>query len=191
MYPSSLRIRASSRLSLEDGIVTSRCCALAALRKRVRKSEMGSVIDMATSSTSSCRGCIRCAPARAGRSGRCRTCGTRHGRDRNGDSGCSRGSCTWVSAAGGRAVKALPFAPLNRCCRLLAAVACERHPERLEQRERFLVAGRRRRNRDVEAADLIDLVVVGLGEDDLLPDTERVVAATVERARVQTAEVTN
>src|ERR1700759_201673 len=49
MYPSSLRIRASSRLSLEDGIVTSRCCALAALRKRVRKSEMGSVIDIQTS----------------------------------------------------------------------------------------------------------------------------------------------
>src|ERR1700728_923461 len=46
MYPCSLRMRASSRLSFEDGIVTSWCCALAALRKRVRKSATGSVIDM-------------------------------------------------------------------------------------------------------------------------------------------------
>src|SRR5947209_13532130 len=47
MYPCSLRIRASSRLSREDCIVTSWCCALAALRSRVRKSAIGSVIDMA------------------------------------------------------------------------------------------------------------------------------------------------
>src|SRR5437764_289515 len=56
MYPCSLRIRASSRLSLEEGMVTSWCCALAAFRSRVRKSEMGSVIVMGS-------------PARLGHSG--------------------------------------------------------------------------------------------------------------------------
>src|ERR1700735_3397153 len=39
-------MRASSRLSLEDGMTTFSCCAWAALRRRVRKSETGSVIDM-------------------------------------------------------------------------------------------------------------------------------------------------
>src|ERR1700676_5294511 len=46
MYPCSLRIRATSRLSLEEGMVKSWCWALRALRRRVRKSDMGSVIDM-------------------------------------------------------------------------------------------------------------------------------------------------
>src|ERR671914_483483 len=40
-----------------------------------------------------------------------------------------------------------------------------------------------------EPADLIDAVVVDLREDDLLADAERVVAAAVERARAQPAEV--
>src|SRR5579884_275657 len=47
-------MRAISAFSLEDGIATSWCCALAALRRRVRKSAMGSVIVMA-----------RCAPSRS------------------------------------------------------------------------------------------------------------------------------
>src|SRR5581483_8651157 len=51
MYPCSLRMRASSRLSPEEGIVTSWCCASAALRRRVRKSATGSVIDIGRSPT--------------------------------------------------------------------------------------------------------------------------------------------
>src|ERR1700683_5036464 len=39
-------MRASSRLSLEEGMITCSCCAWAALRRRVRKSETGSVIAM-------------------------------------------------------------------------------------------------------------------------------------------------
>src|SRR6201995_60120 len=46
MYPCSFKIRASSCLRREDGIVTSWCWALAALRRRVRKSATGSVMDM-------------------------------------------------------------------------------------------------------------------------------------------------
>src|SRR5205823_3186134 len=44
-------------------------------------------------------------------------------------------------------------------------------------------------NRYVEATDLVDRVVVDLGEDDLLSHAHRVVAAPVEGARVQPAEV--
>ena len=43
---------------------------------------------------------------------------------------------------------------------------------------------RRRRDGHVEAAHLVDGVVVDLREDDLLPDAEREVAAAVERVRV-------
>src|SRR5947209_11359631 len=39
-------MRATSRLSFEDGVITSWCWALAALRRRVRKSAIGSVMDM-------------------------------------------------------------------------------------------------------------------------------------------------
>src|SRR4051812_2244362 len=72
---------------------------------------------------------------------------------------------------------------------LRAPVARERHPERVEQRERLAVGVRGRRDRHVEAADLVDRVVVDLGEDDLLADAHVVVAAPVEGARVQPAEV--
>src|SRR5260370_18420101 len=43
MYPSSLRMRAISVLSFETGTSTRWCLAAAALRRRVRKSAMGSV----------------------------------------------------------------------------------------------------------------------------------------------------
>src|SRR5664279_895290 len=46
MYPCSLRMRATYALRLDEGIATSWCCALAPLRRRVRKSATGSVIAM-------------------------------------------------------------------------------------------------------------------------------------------------
>src|SRR5436190_4123815 len=70
-----------------------------------------------------------------------------------------------------------------------AAILRERHAERLEQGERLLVGARGRRDGDVEPAHLVDRVVVDLGKDDLLADAHRVVAAAVERARVEAAEV--
>src|SRR4051812_19055467 len=71
----------------------------------------------------------------------------------------------------------------------VASVGCERQPERQEERARLIVRCRGRRDRDVEAADQVDAVVVDLGEDDLLADAQRVVAAPVERVRVEAAEV--
>src|ERR1035437_451468 len=60
-----------------------------------------------------------------------------------------------------------------------------------QERQRRLVAFGRSGNRDVETPDLSDVVVVDLGEDDLLADAERVVTAAVERARIEPAEVAN
>src|ERR687891_2386450 len=67
----------------------------------------------------------------------------------------------------------------------------ERHAERAEQRAPVLVRLRRGGDRDVEPADRGHLVVVDLGEDDLLADADRVVAAAVERAGVEPAKVAN
>src|SRR4051812_28538243 len=69
------------------------------------------------------------------------------------------------------------------------AVAAERHAERLEQGIGLGVRLRARGDRDVEAAHLVDRVIVDLREDDLLPDPEVVVATAVEGARRQAAEV--
>src|SRR5215213_3626414 len=46
MYPCSARMRAISRLRFDDGISTVSCAAMMPLRIRVRKSAIGSVIDM-------------------------------------------------------------------------------------------------------------------------------------------------
>src|SRR3954447_6248067 len=70
-----------------------------------------------------------------------------------------------------------------------APLAGERHTERIEEGERLRVGLRGRREGHVEPAHLVDVVVVDLREDDLLPDAHVVVAATVEPARVQAPEV--
>src|SRR6185312_1370415 len=84
---------------------------------------------------------------------------------------------------------AVPLASVRRRAGRPAAVSREWHTEQLEQRERLLVGSRARGDRDVESPDLIDLVVVDLREDDLLLDAHVVVAAAVEGARRQAAEV--
>src|SRR5262245_9788837 len=69
------------------------------------------------------------------------------------------------------------------------AVAAERQAESLEQRAGMVVGLGGGRDRHVETADLLNVVVVDLREDDLLADAERVVAASVERSGVEPAEV--
>src|SRR3954471_12163200 len=78
---------------------------------------------------------------------------------------------------------------LGHAVLVLPSVRRERHPEAAQQLARLVVRLGGGRNRDVEAADLLDVVVVDLGKDDLLADAERVVAAAVERARAEAAEV--
>src|SRR6185312_9122788 len=67
----------------------------------------------------------------------------------------------------------------------------ERHAELAEKCKSLIVLVRRRDERDVHPVDLIYHVVVDFGEDHLLLDAHRVVAASVERARVEAAEITD
>src|SRR4029077_21072027 len=76
-----------------------------------------------------------------------------------------------------------------RCCfrmRLFLAIfyllrrGPERHAEAAQQCARLFVRPRRRADRDLHAAQPVDLVVLDLREDELLLETERVVPAPVE-----------
>src|SRR5579862_4273001 len=86
-----------------------------------------------------------------------------------------------------------PLLDDKRCLRHLllpsVAVAAERHAECRQERAGVVVGLGAGRDRHVEAAHLLDVVVVDLREDDLLAHAERVVAAAVERTRVEPAEV--
>src|SRR5579884_2566266 len=84
--------------------------------------------------------------------------------------------CSCVEKRGGRAAFAMSdfFA--------MSALA-EGHPEAREQRLPFLIRVRRRHDADLEAAQLVDLVVVDLGEDELLAQPQSVVAE-IGRAHV-------
>ena len=160
---------------------------------------MGSVIVMAsTSSTWSCRGCSPRARARAGRSGRGRTCGRRRAGGRSGGSGCSRGSCTSAGAAGARIceVLAMVSSVLGRGGSVVEALEAAGRPSRANGMPS--ASSSAKASSSVSAVVVIVTsrprtwsiaVVVDLGEDDLLPDAHRVVAAAVERARVEPAEV--
>src|SRR5207245_1200253 len=70
--------------------------------------------------------------------------------------------------------------------RLFFATVCslrrsaERHPEAAQQRARLFVRPRRCADRDLQAAEAVDLVVLDLREHELLLETERVVTAPVE-----------
>src|SRR5512139_4351424 len=65
----------------------------------------------------------------------------------------------------------------------------EREIESGQQGPRLFVGLGRGTDRDVHTAGFRDLVEVDLGENNVLLDAERVVAAAVEALRVQTAEV--
>src|SRR5438094_5267780 len=67
----------------------------------------------------------------------------------------------------------------------------ERHTELREQRPRVLVGPGRGHEDDVHAADLVDLVVDDLREDELLAQAERVIAAAVEPLGRHALEVTD
>src|ERR1700742_652614 len=65
----------------------------------------------------------------------------------------------------------------------------EREIESGQQGPRLVVGLGRGADRDVHATRFRDLVEVDLGENDVLLDAERIVAAAVEALRVQPAEV--
>ena len=76
------------------------------------------------------------------------------------------------------------------CPRLRASSHCRNGKLKCTQKRAGLVVGLRSgADDDVHAPDLLDLVVVDLREHDVLLDAQGVVAAAVERLRVQAAEV--
>src|SRR5664280_2554888 len=64
---------------------------------------------------------------------------------------------------------------------LLPALAGEGHAEELQKFPGLLVGLRRRHDADLQPAETVDLVVIDLGERELLAKPEAVVAAPVER----------
>src|SRR5215210_2816988 len=65
----------------------------------------------------------------------------------------------------------------------------EGHAEKLEQALRLLVGLRRRHDADLQPAETVHLVVFDLRERELLAQSQRVIAAAVERAAGDAAEV--
>src|SRR5215204_5971506 len=78
---------------------------------------------------------------------------------------------------------------LDLGCGAGRALRRERHPQLSQENVRLLVRLRGRRDGHVETANLVDGVVVDLGEDDLLAHAHGVVATAVERASVEAPEV--
>src|SRR5712691_4058351 len=78
---------------------------------------------------------------------------------------------------------------LIRASLAMESSSLERETEGREQRARFVVGLSRRGDADVEPPQGVDLVVLDLREDDLFLDAEVVVAAAVERAVRDAAEV--
>src|SRR3954464_15978955 len=190
MYPCSRRMRAISILSLLDGISTVSCDAWMALRTRVRKSATGSVIDMRL-------------PAALRHARDVAVVGELAQADTEQPELAEHGARA-AAAAAARVLAGLVLAGARLADALGnlghlggnlvtpdigVALAAEGHAERLEQRVGLSVRLRGRRDRDVEAADRVDRVVVDLGEDDLLADAQVVVSAAVEGTRGQAAEV--
>src|SRR2546423_837609 len=85
--------------------------------------------------------------------------------------------------------KELAVAPSRTTIALL--FTAERHSELFKQCQCLVILVRRRDERDVHPVDLLDHVVVDLGEDHLLLHAERVVTAAIERARVDATEIAN
>src|SRR5258706_9774855 len=105
-----------------------------------------------------------------------------HAAGRTRSTGDSRGRRTSASALPLRSTISWPFVPPPR-------LRGEGHAEELEQTLRFLVGLRRRHDADLQPAETVHLVVVDLGERDLLAEPERVVAAPIERAAGRAPEV--
>src|SRR6266849_1784036 len=177
-------MRAISVLSLETGTSTRWCLAAAALRRRVRKSAMGSVcivllptgfddagnfsLERHTAKTDSAHLELADIPARA------------------------------AAAAAAVTYPHLEFRLLERlgdfCCAchlLRHSFFAKRKPQRLEQLAALLIVLRAGRHGDVHALDLVHARVIDLRKDQLVLQSQGVIPAAVERILRQAAEVAN
>src|SRR3954451_3290300 len=194
-------MRAISFLSRLDGISTVSWAAMMPFRIRVRKSAMGSVIDMSDYQLDFVMPGMKplCASWRRHRRHRPNLRYTARGRPHRRQRECWRVlylgvrceatildvlairevlSCLCGDGVGSEALELLR-----------PPIAREGQAERVEEGERLGVRLCRRGDGDVETAHLVDRVVIDLREDDLLPDSHVVVATPVEGLRVQAPEV--
>src|SRR6476659_5188096 len=74
---------------------------------------------------------------------------------------------------------------------LLLLLLREGEIEQAQQLARLFVRLRRGGYDDIHAPDLIDLIVVDLGEDDLFLEAHGIVATAIEGLRIEPAEVAN
>src|SRR6185312_12787266 len=65
----------------------------------------------------------------------------------------------------------------------------ERHAQLPQQRQRLVVFRCAGHEREIETVHLVDLIVVDLRKDHLLLEADRIIAASIERARTEPAEV--
>src|SRR5229473_5727159 len=186
MYPSSFRMRAISVFSLETGTSTRWCLAAAALRRRVRKSAMGSVCIVLLNGL---------LPARFHDAG---------------DFSAQRHAAKTDSAhleladiSAGPAANAAAVANAYLELRLLVRLGdlcCACHllrypffakwnPEPFQQLATLLIVLRAGRQRDVHALDLVHARVIDLRKHELVLQSQGVIPAAVEGIRRQTPEV--
>src|SRR5229473_5793316 len=175
-------MRAISVFSRETGTSTRWCLAAAALRRRVRKSAIGSV-------------CIILLPARFHDAGDLAL--QRH--TAKTDSAHLKLADIPARAAAAAAAVANPhleFRLLERlgdfCCAchlLYGPFFAKRNSETLEQLAALLIVFCRGGQGDVHALDLVHARVVNLREHQLVFQAQRVIAAAVESIRRQAAEV--
>src|SRR6266436_2442232 len=187
MYPSSFRRRAISTFIFEVGISTFSCSALLALRMRESMSAIGSVSMSSLLPAGLGHARDRALVRELAQTDAAETELLEHG--------------TRTTAAVAPRVVAHPvflrtlLLDDERCLRHLLvpplALAAERQAHGQQQRARVVVGLGRGRDRHVETADLLDVVVVDLRKDDLLADSERVVPAAVERRGAEPTEVTD
>src|SRR4051794_19301758 len=158
MYPCSRRMQAISTFSLLAGISTVSCDAWMALRTRVRKSATGSVIDMRL--PAALRHARDVAVVRELAQADAAQAELAEHRARAA-AAAAAGVCPGLVLGGARLADALGNlghlgGNLGSLLDVGVALAAEGHAERLEQRIGLGVGRRARRDRDVEAADLVD-----------------------------------
>src|SRR6185436_14327501 len=195
MYPSSLRILQISSLSLETGTSSRSCLARRALRIWVNRSAMGSVMLIVSLLESLTPRVAQAgaSPARLDHAGQIAL----QRQVAEVDAAETELAVVAAGAAADPAAVAIPHVEFqllrflgdlrSRSHRRL--LARERHPELAQQELCALVVARGRHDRDVHPLGFLDLVVVDLREDQVVPDPQGVVAAAVEALRRRTAEV--
>src|SRR6267154_180625 len=173
-------MRAISVLSFETGTSTRWCLAAAALRRRVRKSAMGSV-------------CIVLLPAGFHDAGNFSL--QRH----TAKTDSAHLELADISARAAAAAVAYPHLELrflerlgDFCCAchlLRHSFFAKRKPEPLEQLAALLIVLRAGRHCDVHALDLVHTRVVDLRKDQLVSQSQRIIPTAVKRILGQTAKV--